>query len=138
MRVLLAEGRLPETCQRRSGMRRLRAGLVTSHSGGVGAPPGWPLRAACEELADDRYSRRKRGLTPRQERRSGAPRGEHPDRKGCAADAVKHAQTAQACLLAAVGAPFGAPLPLVVARGGIGRQANPAPFQTIRAAERWL
>ncbi len=28
-------------------------GLVTSHSGGVGAPPGWPLRAACQELADD-------------------------------------------------------------------------------------
>jgi hypothetical protein len=31
------------------------AGLTSSvgHSGGVGAPPGWPLRAACQELADD-------------------------------------------------------------------------------------
>src|SRR5829696_6585451 len=35
-------------------------------------------------------------------------------RQGRAAQAVKHA--AQACLLAAVGAPLGAPLPLAVAR----------------------
>ena len=32
-------------------MRRLRAGLVTLHSGGVGAPPG-TTRGAREELAD--------------------------------------------------------------------------------------
>src|SRR5215207_1886850 len=39
---------------------------AAAHSGGGdGAPPGWPLRAACEELADDRYSRRKRGPAPR-------------------------------------------------------------------------
>src|SRR5215203_5376563 len=38
-------------------------------------------------------------------------------RQGRAADAVKHAQTAQACLLAAVGAPLGAPLPSASARG---------------------
>src|SRR2546422_9089843 len=37
----------------RSRVRRLRASLVSSHSGGLGAPPGWPLRAACQELADD-------------------------------------------------------------------------------------
>src|SRR5215212_1787086 len=86
--VLLAEGPSPETRQRRSGMRRLRVELVTQHSGGVGAPPGWPLRATCEELADDRYSRRKRGPTPNK-RRSGAPEGEHPDRKGCAAERRK-------------------------------------------------
>jgi hypothetical protein len=47
-------------------MRRPRARLVTSHSGGVGAPPGWPLRAACQELADDRHRRRKRGPTPKE------------------------------------------------------------------------
>jgi hypothetical protein len=29
-------------------------GSSTTDSGGVGAPPGWPLRAACQELADDR------------------------------------------------------------------------------------
>ena len=34
-------------------MRRPRAWLATTHSGGVGAPPGWPLRAARQELADD-------------------------------------------------------------------------------------
>ena len=28
-------------------------GLAILHPGGVGAPPGWPLRAACQELADD-------------------------------------------------------------------------------------
>ena len=57
-------------------MRRPRTRLVTSHSGGVGAPPGWPLRAACQELADDPgKSGRKRGPTPEEERRGGAPRG---------------------------------------------------------------
>ncbi len=25
-------------------------GFAATHSGGVGAPPGWPLRAACQEL----------------------------------------------------------------------------------------
>ena len=34
-------------------MRRPRVRLVILHSGGVGAPPGWPLRAARQELADD-------------------------------------------------------------------------------------
>src|ERR1700675_2580303 len=48
-----------------------------SHPGGVGAPPGWPLRAACQELADDPGTSpgRKRGPTPEGERRGGAPRG---------------------------------------------------------------
>jgi hypothetical protein len=36
--VLLFEGRLPETCRRRSRMRRPRAGLVTPRSGGLGVP----------------------------------------------------------------------------------------------------
>src|SRR5215207_6363223 len=57
-----------------------------SRSSGVGAPPGWPLRAACEELPDDRYSRRKRGR--RRDENAAVER-----RK------------------AEVGAPFGAPLP---------------------------
>src|SRR5215203_3969984 len=49
-------------------------------------------------------------------------------RQGRAADAVKQAQTAQACLLAAVGAPFGAPLPSFL-REGNGLKADPAPFK---------
>ena len=100
-------------------VRRPRASPTQARTRAAsGAPPGWPLRAACEEPADDPgKSGRKRGPTPRQERRSGAPEGEHPDRKRCAADAVKQAQTAQACLLAAVGAPLGAPLPSALARG---------------------
>jgi hypothetical protein len=32
-------------------MRRLRAGLVTPHSGGAGAPPG-TITSPCQELAD--------------------------------------------------------------------------------------
>ena len=40
------------TFGRWSGMRRLRVRFVTGHSGGSGAPPAWPLRAGCEELAD--------------------------------------------------------------------------------------
>jgi hypothetical protein len=36
--------------------RRPRICLASKHPGGVGAPPGRPLRAACEELADDRTS----------------------------------------------------------------------------------
>ena len=57
-------------------MRRPRMGLVISHSGGVGAPPGRPLRAARQELADDPgKSGRKRGPTPEEERRGEAPRG---------------------------------------------------------------
>jgi hypothetical protein len=52
----------------RSGVAPARRASHARHPGGDGAPPGWPLRAACEELADDRYSRRKRGPSPRQER----------------------------------------------------------------------
>src|SRR5215216_5551582 len=95
-------------------VRRPRTSFATSHSGGVGAPPGWPLRAACQELADDPTESRTKARpdaetrTPRwsAERRA-------PFAKGAPPDAVEHAQTAQACLLAAVGAPLGAPLPLL-------------------------
>src|SRR3954465_10040162 len=51
----------------RSGVAPADRASHARHPGGDGAPPGWPLRAACEELADDRYSRRKRGPSPRQE-----------------------------------------------------------------------
>jgi len=34
-----------------AALRRPRARLVTSHSGGTGAPPG-PTTGACQELAD--------------------------------------------------------------------------------------
>jgi hypothetical protein len=44
-----SSGRQPKM----GGMRRLRTRLVTSDPGGVGAPPGRPLRAARQELADD-------------------------------------------------------------------------------------
>jgi hypothetical protein len=40
------------TFGRWSGMRRLRVRFVTGHSGGLGVPPAWPLRAGREELAD--------------------------------------------------------------------------------------
>src|SRR5215213_7644691 len=39
---------------------------------------------------------------------------------------------------AELGAPFGAPPPRFVSEGTSGRQAYPAPLQTIRAAKRWL
>jgi hypothetical protein len=49
-------------------MRRLRAGLVTPHSGGAGAPPG-VTTDPCQELADAMRSFRrmeaKRGPVPR-------------------------------------------------------------------------
>ena len=48
-------------------MRRLRAGLVTLHSGGAGAPPG-VTRDPCQELADAmrdfRRMEAKRGPAP--------------------------------------------------------------------------
>jgi hypothetical protein len=72
----------------------------------AGVPPGWPLRAACEELADDRYSRRKRGPPPRQERRSGAPKGERPSPRARRRKA-------------AVNAPFGALLPSYFGEGAM-------------------
>ena len=57
-------------------MRRPRVRLVTLRSGGVGAPPGWPLRAACQELADDPGTvRTKARPDAEKERRSEAPEG---------------------------------------------------------------
>ncbi len=48
-------------------MRRLRAGLVTPHSGSAGAPPG-TITSPCQELADAMRSFRrmeaKRGPAP--------------------------------------------------------------------------
>src|SRR6476620_2097816 len=58
-----------------------RTGLVNLHPGGLGAPPGWPLRAACQELADDpgRVRTKARPGTDAEETplqsRGGAPRG---------------------------------------------------------------
>jgi hypothetical protein len=51
--ALLAEGRQPVTFGGWSKVRRPRAWLVTTHSGGVGAPPGGTT-APRQELADDR------------------------------------------------------------------------------------
>ena len=64
-------------------MRRPRACLASTHSGGAGAPPGWPLRAAREELADDPESPDESAARRRDKNAaSGAPKGERPDRKG--------------------------------------------------------
>jgi len=68
-----------------SGVAPARRASHARHPGGDGAPPGWPLRAACEELADDPGSpdesaarRRDKNAT------SGAPRGEHSSQLVCA------------------------------------------------------
>ena len=74
-------------------MRRLRAWFAATHSGGSRAPPAWPLRAGCEELADGgrkcpREARPGAGdhlARDESHRRSGAPRGERVDRKTRAA-----------------------------------------------------
>jgi hypothetical protein len=61
-------------------MRRLRAGLVTPHSGGAGAPPG-VTRDPCQELADRRFplvGRRVKQSAARRRKENaadGAPRG---------------------------------------------------------------
>jgi hypothetical protein len=49
--VLLFEGRLPETCRRRSRMWRPRAGLVTPRSGGLGSPSA-PTTRGCLQWLD--------------------------------------------------------------------------------------
>src|SRR5712691_6148279 len=51
--TLLAEGRQPVTFGGWSRVRRPRASLVSSHSGGLGAPPGGTT-APRQELADGR------------------------------------------------------------------------------------
>jgi len=119
----------------RSRMRSPRARLVTSHSGGPGTPPGRHHDRPAGSLLDwDRREPgpRKRGPGLRHppwadaECRGGAPRGGHPDRKGCAAprtrglwlDASRRS------------APF-------ASAQGKSVKAQPA-RQDKRAAERWL
>src|SRR4051812_28457678 len=103
------------------------AGLASSagHSGGVGAPLGWPLRAARQELADDRplsgesAARRRKenaAVERREARRPASLAGgpwrsrDRPDRK--AGQTVRRSAPA----------PVGAPPPLT---GGIeGRRAQ--------------
>src|SRR5262245_51578419 len=115
---LLDEGRLPETCRRRSGDGGLRAWLVTTHSGGLGAPPGGHYEPPARSWRTIRgQSGRKRG--PRSEIRrverrkarrpaslAGGPlfakiwrSGDRPDRK--AGHEVRRSAPA----------PVGAPLP---------------------------
>ena len=128
--------------RRRSRMRRPRARLVTSLPGGVGAPPGWPLRAACQELADDPGLGRKRGPTPEEERRGEAPKGAPASVIGRRSLPLKGSARPR-------GGPRGAALrtsdfrrftPLVFE--GAGREGlSPAPSAkncSRRAAEHWL
>src|SRR3954463_15478058 len=109
--ALLTEGRRRETSRWRSRVRRPRARLVTSPSGGVGPPPAWPLRAAARSWLTIRERPDESAARCRKENAAVERRKASALRQGRAADAVKHAQTAQSCLLAAVGAPLGAPLP---------------------------
>jgi hypothetical protein len=68
------EGRLPEDVPKTEQVRRLRAGLVTPHSGGVGAPLG-TITSPRQELADDRGWNTPAKARPgaEGERRDGAP-----------------------------------------------------------------
>ena len=87
-------GARPEAFGGWSRMRRPRAGYASQHPGGSGAPPAWPLRAGCEELADGgANASAKRGPEP----------SDRPERAGAKPQAVKRAQTAQACLRWSVG-----------------------------------
>jgi hypothetical protein len=106
-------------------MRRLRAGLVTPHSGGVGAPPGWPLRAACQELADD----------PGKVRTKARPDAETRTPQWSAERRASRSQGMRR-RKAEVGAPLGAPLPSLSRGKSKGRRTRR--LQTIRVAERWL
>ena len=59
-------------------MRRLRAGLVTPHSGGAGAPPGVttdPCREPADAMPSFRRMEAKRGPAPQGKRHDGAPEG---------------------------------------------------------------
>jgi hypothetical protein len=139
----LTEGRLPETFGWRSGVRRLRA------RPNVGCAPGrpwgsarWPLRAACEELADggggtkvpgETHNRlRKRGPRPvtvasSAWHRGGAPGGERPRVTGRVAPDKRELTWMR---LPALHPPH--------CEGRTKEEGAPGADQTTRAAERWL
>ena len=78
--VRSARGRSHEASCGRDRMRRLRACLASTHSGGAGAPPGGHYGLPARELADG--GRPQVGRPPqsvpgrrKEERRDGAPRG---------------------------------------------------------------
>jgi len=141
----LTEGRLPETDQRRSMVRPLRAGFVTPLPGGSGAPPAGHYDPAAQ---DARRTRRKcqsavceavrpeleslslsnAAVKRREARRSallaGGPlrKGDRPNRKAATGCGVPHQR------LAALHSPHARN------EGDMGRQdlddkANPAPFK---------
>ena len=143
--TVLTEGRLPETDQRRSMVRPLRAGFVTPLPGGSGAPPAGHYDPAAQ---DARRTRRKcqsavcEAVRPeleslslsnavvkrREARRSaslaGGPlrKGDRPNRKAATGCGVPHQR------LAALHSPHARN------EGDMGRQdlddkANPAPFK---------
>ena len=133
----------------RSGVAPARRASHARHPGGDGAPPGWPLRAACEELADDRFSRRKRGPSPRQERHQWSAERRASlaaclrrlrklvcGRKGCVTPhkrgTSRRSQGATQVRLPALRSPRF--LLGEIKRDGDRRRKN----QNIRAAERWL
>ena len=143
--TVLTEGRLPETDQRRSMVRPLRAGFVTPLPGGSGAPPAGHDDPAAQ---DARRTRRKcqsavceavrpeleslslsnAAVKRRKARRSallaGGPlrKGDRPNRKAATGCGVPHQR------LAALHSPHARN------EGDMGRQdlddkANPAPFK---------
>src|SRR5215216_7707478 len=130
-------------------MRRPRAGLVTSHSGGVGAPPGWPLRAACEELADDPERHRTKARPDVGRRTPQWSAGRRASLADICADCVnlsaaqgmrrRRSQAGADCAsLSARGSwcAFRRSAPLTV--GDERNEGEPGAFQTIRVAKLWL
>ena len=136
--AVLTEGRLPETDQRRSMVRPLRAGFVTPLPGGSGAPPAGHDDPAAQ---DARRTRRKcqsavceavrpeleslslsNAAVKRREARRPAlladgplRKGDRPNRKAATGCGVPHQR------LAALHSPH--------AHEGHGMKANPAPFK---------
>jgi hypothetical protein len=113
-------------------VRRLRASIASSHSGGVGAPPG-VTTDPCQELADCPEPKCRKKARPddrKGERRSGAPKGERPSPR---------AQPPQGGRLPRCASRRSAPL-VRFPRGAKGRKGGPGASKNSchRAAQRWL
>jgi hypothetical protein len=158
--TLLAEGRQPVTFGGWSEGRPLRAGLVTQHSGGSGAPQRSQACADCVNLSArgnrtalqgacwtgtgrqcPRPRKRGPGLMRNQrfrcKSRGGAPKGAPAGVIGRLSPAYRRSARPRggSRVRRCAPAPIGAPPPRLTR--GFGTTAYPAP-PTIGAAERWL
>jgi hypothetical protein len=117
---------------RRSRMRCLRARLVTSHPGGAGPRSGGKRTALRGARCIGRHARRFKKRGPVSEKcRSGAPRGEHPDRKGCAAPRKRGIAASHAATVCA----FRRSAPLIFPRGNYPSLGAQAPARTSKLSE---